>query len=447
MADPRTSAAQIHRTYYVIAGLYTLAASLIWGVNTLFLLDAGLDLFGVFVANAAFTAGMVIFEIPTGVLADTRGRRFSFLISLAVLAAGTAAYVLAAAEGWGLGAFVVISVGLGLGFTFYSGAVEAWLVDALAAVDFEGSLDRVFARAGLVTGTAMVVGTLGGGFLADVDLAWPFVLRVALLVAVMVYAAIRLHDIGFVPRAFELRRLPAEMRLVARDSIDHGWHQPTLRLFMLQSFIHMGVINWAWYAWQPYLLELANTDAIWLTGVVAALMSTSIMVGNGLVDRLAKRCGHRTTLLIWAGTMMAIGVVLVGLARGPITAVVAFMAVGASMGVVGPVRQAYMHALIPSSSRASVISFDSMIGNSGGVGGQIGLGRLSQSVSIASGYVAGGLSLALAVPLLVAIRRRRDAEDRIVGDAGVPSACAAQGLPGVLGVDVDVLTPVGADTQ
>jgi MFS family permease len=176
---------------------------------------------------------------------------------------------------------------------------------------------------------------------------------------------------------------------------------------------------------------------------VAALMSTSIMVGNGLVDRLAKRCGHRTTLLIWAGTMMAIGVVLVGLAQGPITAVIAFMAVGASMGVVGPVRQAYMHALMPSSSRASVISFDSMIGNSGGVVGQIGLGRLSQSVSIASGYVAGGLSLALAVPLLVAIRRRRDAADRIVGDAGVPSACAAQGLPGVLGVDVDVLTPVG----
>jgi hypothetical protein len=47
-----------------IASLYTLSASLIWGVNTLFLLHAGLDIFGVFVANAVFTAAMVIFESP-----------------------------------------------------------------------------------------------------------------------------------------------------------------------------------------------------------------------------------------------------------------------------------------------------------------------------------------------------------------------------------------------
>jgi hypothetical protein len=31
----------IIRTYMALAGLYTLAASLIWSVNTLFLLDAG----------------------------------------------------------------------------------------------------------------------------------------------------------------------------------------------------------------------------------------------------------------------------------------------------------------------------------------------------------------------------------------------------------------------
>ncbi len=76
---------RILASYFIIAGLYTLAAALIWGVNTLFLLDAGLDIFGVFIANAAFTAGSVVFEIPTGVLADTRGRRVSHLISVAIL--------------------------------------------------------------------------------------------------------------------------------------------------------------------------------------------------------------------------------------------------------------------------------------------------------------------------------------------------------------------------
>ncbi len=429
----------MQRTYYVIAGLYTLAASLIWGVNTLFLLEAGLDLFEVFAANAAFTAGMVVFEIPTGVLADTRGRRFSFLLSVGLLAIGTFGFVLAAAWGWGLFGFAALSVFLGLGFTFYSGAVEAWLVDALAATGFDGSMDRVFVRAGMVTGLAMLVGTLGGGLLGDVDLAWPFLVRAVLLVALLFYATRRLVEIGFEPRTLELRRIPEEMANVARDCIKNGWQQPSMRLFMGISFLNMGVINWAWYAWQPYVLELANTDAVWIAGVVAALLSVSIMGGNAIVGVLSRRCGKRTTLLIWAAGAMALGSVGVGLASGPISAVAAFLVIGAALGVMGPVRQAYTSQIIPSSSRASVISFDSMLGNTGGVAGQIGLGRLSQSVSIEAGYLTGGVALALAVPIAVAIRRRGDNADLIVGDAGVDSACAAQGLPDILGIDTDVL--------
>ena len=69
------------RSYLVITGLYTLSASLIWGINTLLLLGAGLDIFEVFIANGVYTASMVIFEIPTGVWADSRGRRSSFLLT------------------------------------------------------------------------------------------------------------------------------------------------------------------------------------------------------------------------------------------------------------------------------------------------------------------------------------------------------------------------------
>ena len=110
------TADRVIRGYFLVSGLYTLAAALIWGVNTLFLLDAGLDIFGVFVANGAYTAGMVVFEIPTGVLADTRGRRISFLFSVVILAVTTVAYVGAARMGGGLGSFVIVSVRGSLGY-------------------------------------------------------------------------------------------------------------------------------------------------------------------------------------------------------------------------------------------------------------------------------------------------------------------------------------------
>ena len=74
----RQSSETVRRTYYVLTAGNTLAASLIWGINTIFLLDAGLTNFQAFAANAYFTAGMVLFEIPTGVVADRWGRRASF---------------------------------------------------------------------------------------------------------------------------------------------------------------------------------------------------------------------------------------------------------------------------------------------------------------------------------------------------------------------------------
>ena len=136
----------IVRSYLVLTGLFTLAASLMWAVNALFLLDAGLDIFEVFVVNAAFTVGLVLFEIPTGIVADSAGRRRSFLLSVFILIIGTVGYLSIAGLGGGLAGFVIVSLILGIGYSFYSGAAEAWLVDALHAVGHDGQLDRIFAR-------------------------------------------------------------------------------------------------------------------------------------------------------------------------------------------------------------------------------------------------------------------------------------------------------------
>ena len=248
--------------YYTLAGLYTLSAAAIWGVNTLFLLDAGLSFFEVFVANGAFSLGTVLFEIPTGVVADTLGRRMSFLLSVSVLGLSTLAYVTLAAIDAGVIAFALASVVMALGFTFYSGAMEAWLVDALAATGYRGLLDSVFARGSQVTGSAMLVGTIGGGFLGQIDLSIPYVVRSVLLVAVFAVAFVVMHDVGFTPRPVPAGQLPAEIAKNARAGVAFGWGQRPLRLLMLASFLQLGFLSWAFYASQPYLLDLLESDAV-----------------------------------------------------------------------------------------------------------------------------------------------------------------------------------------
>src|SRR6187200_22104 len=95
-AEPRAGdpAKRVERTYLALTLISTLASSFIWGINTIFLLDAGLSNAEAFTANAFFTAGMVLFEIPTGVVADTIGRRASYLLGTVTLAASTLLYVL-----------------------------------------------------------------------------------------------------------------------------------------------------------------------------------------------------------------------------------------------------------------------------------------------------------------------------------------------------------------
>src|SRR5918999_726277 len=85
--------ASIQRVYLLLMLGNTLAASFIWGINTIFLLDAGLTNLEAFAANAFFTAGMVLFEVPTGIVADTVGRRASYLLGTITLTVSTLAYV------------------------------------------------------------------------------------------------------------------------------------------------------------------------------------------------------------------------------------------------------------------------------------------------------------------------------------------------------------------
>src|SRR5687768_4311895 len=240
--DPRT----VQRTYLVLTLLTTLASSFIWGVNTLFLLDAGLTNTEAFAANAFYAVGQVIFEVPTGVVADTRGRRFSFLLGAVTLLTSTLLYfvmwqVHAAFIGWALA-----SILLGLGFTFFSGATEAWLVDALGASGFSGNLESVFGRAQTVGGIAMLVGSVLGGVVAQLtDLGVPYIVRAGMLGVTLVVAWFFMRDLGWTPQrgATPMRAV----RNVLDGAIDGGLRNPPVRWLMLAAPFTVGVGFYAFY--------------------------------------------------------------------------------------------------------------------------------------------------------------------------------------------------------
>jgi MFS family permease len=430
------AAVSLIRRYYAYAAIYTLAASVIWGINTLFLLDAGLSVTGVFIVNSAFSVGTVLFEIPTGVVADTVGRRVSFLASLVVLAVSTVLYVGLAQTGAGVISFSVASVFMGLGFTFYSGAMEAWLVDGVRYHGYHGDLDHVFSRGQFISGAAMLTGTVGGGIVGQINLALPFVIRSGLLIVLLGLAYFGMRDVGFQPQRVKLRAVPAAATRIGLDGVRFGWGHRSLRLLMVGGAIQGGFFFWAWYAWQPYFLELLGSDKVWVAGVVAALLAISMMIGNAVVEVAMHWCGRRTTLFLWTGAVYTIALIGVGVVDAFLPALSLLLVGGVAMGIQMPVSQAFIHQVVPSEKRATVVSFGSMISGVGGAVGQTGLGALSDRRGFSAGYIIGGAVTLLALPLVWAVRRRGDTADFYAGTrGGVTSACASQGIPSLSHVD------------
>jgi MFS family permease len=415
--DRNDPARAVERTYLTLTLLTTLASSFIWGINTIFLLDAGLNNAEAFAANAFFTVGMVIFEIPTGVVADTRGRQLSYVLGAGTLLVSTLLYLVMwqiHADLWG---WAIASILLGLGFTFFSGATEAWLVDALNATGFQGHLEHVFGRAQTVAGAAMLGGTVAGGLVAQVtNLGVPYIIRAAMLGVTLVVALRYMRDIGFSPDR-EASAVTA-VRNVLKGSIDGGLRNPPVRWLMLAAPFTAGTGIYIFYAAQPYLLELYGDPSAYSIAGLAAAIFAGVQIGGGLLVPYVRRLfGRRTDALLLGGVLSVAFLAILGLKPGFVVAL-ALLAAWACIGAVTrPMRSAFLNDVIPSEQRATVLSFDSLTGSAGGVVAQPILGRVADVSGYGFSYLISAAVQVVALPLVLLARLEKSPADPITDDA------------------------------
>jgi MFS family permease len=389
--QPHDTPRRVVSVYLTSTTLMTVATSLIWGVVTLYLMESGLGIFQVMLVNTVLAVSQVVFEVPTGVVADTIGRRASYLISLALITISTLLYLAAGELVWGFWGFALASGLLAFAWTFQSGAVEAWLVDALDHTGWVGPKSRVFAWGGIATQVSMLAGTMLGGFLGQVDLAWPFVVRACILVVTFVFVAVALHDSGFERRELRWATVVPEMRSILRSGT------------------------------QPYILERLGKRLIWAVAAITAIGSLAGILGNSLAPRILDGTGrHRRAarVMMAAGILVAtatLGAGLMGVlspvaaGAGPVIALTAlWLVISFGNGIIEPVRRTFINEHIPSRQRATVLSLDAMLGGAGSAVGQPALGWLSQSASIPAAWIAGGFMMLAGLPFLRKADRAAD---------------------------------------
>jgi MFS family permease len=175
-----------------------------------------------------------------------------------------------------------------------------------------------------------------------------------------------------------------------------------------------GVGVYAFYALQPYLLELyGDPHAYQIAGLVAAIVAGAQILGGVAAPWIRGRFHRRTSALIATAGLSVVTLALIGLIES-FWAVVGLIVVWALLfAATMPIRQTYLNGLIPSQQRATVLSFDSLMASSGGVWAQPALGRAADAWGYAPSYLLGAGISALALPFLVLSRRQNAPADTV----------------------------------
>ena len=187
------------------------------------------------------------------------------------------------------------------------------MVDALHSVGYQGRLEPIFARYGIVVRHLHAHRHHAGGLLGQVDLWIPYVARAVVLVPAFLLGLLVMRDLGF-------KAGRSRWGASARDAAHrHGRHhlrpaRPVVRFIMFASLVQGVFFMYGFYSWQKYFLDLLGQDLVWVTGVIAALVGLTQILGNMLVGGSSQRWPDRgLILMVCAGvtTVAVIGAALI----------------------------------------------------------------------------------------------------------------------------------------
>jgi len=368
------------RTYYLVFAGYNLSWAFLGAVYPLFLLSRGLDLFEINAILAVFLFANFAFEVPTGAVADLFGRKVSFLLACLVRAVAFAVYFNADS----FGDFVVAEVIDAIGNTLASGALDAWAVDGMRDDGDDSPADRLFSRGKMISHAAMIASGLAGGYAAEVDIAYPWLMGVAGFAVTGVVAGAIMREVRPVTQPAvrgisalaALNPLPA-IRGQIRGGLGAVLGNPTLRFLCLLTGLIAFAQMPAMQLWPTHLTAISSAGTSRM-GWVWAAINVAALAGSGMLPWLRRRMSRRTTAVV-VTLVRAVGIALAAVSVGFGKATVGLVAHFAGMGASDPLLGAWMNEHAIREQRATVLSIQAMAFMFGGSAGLLVVGVVARA--------------------------------------------------------------------
>lgn len=350
-----------------------------------------------------------VFEVPTGIVADVYSRRLSILIGYVLIGCGFVVEgVVPHFEALLLGQFL-----WGLGYTFTSGATQAWIADEVG----DERAGRAFVRGAQAGTLGALIGIPLSITLASLRLQVPIIAAgVCFWVMALVLVAI-MPERGFTPTPAEERDSWRVMARTFRQGLHVVRGREVLLVFVAVSVFY-GLYSEALdRLWTAHLLRnftlpgLGGLKPVTWFGIIGVVVMLLSLVATEIMQRRINTTNQRQIVRTLFGftAVMVISIFVFAAAGRFGVAVIAYVLFSLARGTSGPFFTAWINPHIESNVRATVFSMMSQVDAISQVAGGPVLGMIGRQVSIRAALTAAGVVLSPVLVLYARVLRRSPA--------------------------------------
>lgn len=371
---------QTIRQYQICRIVRSAAVGAHAGTYVIFLQSLGFNLFHVTIVNFCFMVTSALLEVPTGIFADKFGRKKSFVLGFGISALGFGLYALSINITHAIISEIIIAVG----FSFISGAMEAWLIsehDGREGYDIHDNLQTVFSTTNTVTASASILLGILGSMLAEYNLRIPMVLGAVIMLLGWSYAWYVTSEIK---NNFGQHQSAWNISKKSWCTIKSTPALRTVTIIMAISTLAFQAFNMFWQPFSREMLEVGQLGYVWMGIQITALIGAWAV--RFVPDKHALPGLMVCVLLTFipCATIHQVGYTFLGL--------VLFLIHEIPRGTLNTLRQTIIQTAIPDESlRASVTSTESMIVTLGAAFGLLTCGLVAENTSILTTWFAYAL--------------------------------------------------------
>jgi MFS family permease len=384
--------------FYVLSGLLSFCGlAFVSAIYPTYLLRHGLSLFQMNLVNACYFAALVCMEVPTGAFADLFGRKKAFVIACAMIGLSKLTYCFST----GIAGFIMAELIAAVGFTFQSGAFDAWFVDSMKHAGYDGDGREFFGTQMLVNQICAAFGGLAGGYLFTRDMSLPWFVGSVMMFSLSAYAAIRMREAYFVREKARESTGIARASNIIKTSFRYGRDNQAVRFLLVITFVQVLAVQALNMFWQPFLasrgMPVAYNGPV-IFGVMIALGIGGYLVRKSKIPDESRAIAMTQGI---AGLLVLIAVVM----PGTTLTILFFLMHELPRGAYAPLKQSYLQKNIPSEERATISSFTSIAPHVGGIAGLLMSGAIADRFGMSVAWAVSGV-IFMASFLFVKNRKR-----------------------------------------